>query len=42
MLCMYLSDLRCASLSAFESGLFCRLFVAVDKKSVAEGMKRKI
>ena len=36
MLC-HRNDLRCASPSAIESGLFCLLFVAVDKKEVAEG-----
>ena len=35
----YKSDLRCASLSAFESGIFCLLFFAVEKKSVAEGIE---
>ena len=38
----YRSDLRCASPSASESGIFCLLFVAGDKKSVAEGMKSNI
>ena len=28
----YKSALRCASLSAFESGIFCLLFFAVKKK----------
>ena len=32
MSCDYKSDLRCASPSAHESGIFCLLFVAVDKK----------
>ena len=31
----YKSALRCASLSAFESGIFCFLFFAVKKKEVA-------
>ena len=31
----YKSDLRCASLSAHESGIFCFLFFAVEKKEVA-------
>ena len=44
----YKSDLRCASLSAFESGIFELLgqlyparflFFAVKKKEVAEGIK---
>ena len=35
----YKSDLRCASLSAHESGIFCLLFFAVEKKEVAEGIK---
>ena len=35
----YKSDLRCASPSAHESGIFCLLFFAVKKKSVAEGIK---
>ncbi len=46
MLCDPQSDLRCASLSAFESGIFELLgqlyparflFLAVEKKEVAEG-----
>ena len=48
MLCDPQSDLRCASPSAFESGIFellgqlypaRLLFFAVEKKSVAEGIK---
>ena len=48
MSCCYKSDLRCASLSASESGIFellgqlypaRLLFFAVKKKSVAEGIK---
>ena len=44
----YKSDLRCASLSAHESGIFellgqlypaRLLFFSVEKKSVAEGIK---
>ena len=31
------SDLRYASPSAFESGIFCLLFFAAEKKEVAEG-----
>ena len=38
----YRNDLRCASLPAFEGGIFCLLFFAAEKKEVAEGMKRKI
>ena len=38
MSCYYKSDLRCASLSAPESGIFCFLFFAVKKKEVAEGI----
>ena len=36
MLCYYKSDLRCAEHpSAHESGIFCFLFFAVEKKEVA-------
>ena len=33
MACNYKSDLRCASLSAFESALFCFFFGQAKKKS---------
>ena len=48
MSCVRRSDLRCASPSAFESGIFellgqlypaRLLFFAVEKKSVAEGIE---